>query len=352
VKKHAHAIASAGCQVHVLSLVIENSTGFYSKEVLKFNDEINIANTQILIRSRFYKFFHLMLFFQKHLVSKAFKEIEVEFKPQLIHSNVLYPAAILGHHLSKKHHLPHVITEHWSKVNEFMQKSLYAGKGKIAYSKAKAITVVSGFLRTRIQSHIDLSKTHLVPNVIRSDVFTFSEKKNNANELQFTAVAHWQKPKRPDLIFRSLNEFARTSSKKIILNVIGEGTLVNELKATDWLFTINYLGNKPAKELASILQNSNYFLHASEIETFSIVIAEALATGTPVLASNKGAIPELINTGNGVLCENTIEDWLVGLKKLTETKFEHKIISENSTKFSETSIGNQFKKIYSEILGV
>lgn len=350
IKKHAHAIAANGVNMHILSLVIEHSSSLYSKEVLEFKDEKNIPNTQILIRSKYYKIFHLLLFFQKHLVTKAFNKINREFKAQIIHSNVLYPAAILGSHLSGKFQIPHVITEHWSKVNQFMSKSLYATQGKMAYESAKKITVVSVFLRDRIKQYIDLNKTQVIPNVIRSEIFHYNEKAQVADKISFTMVAHWQKPKRPDLIFESLNEFSKHTTKTITLNVIGEGTLLNELRSKTWSFQINYLGNKPADLLAEILQQSDYFLHASEIETFSIVIAEALATGTPTLASNAGAIPELINENNGILCNNSVNDWLKGLIQLTENKYDHRSISESSAKYSEKIIGNKFKEMYETVL--
>ena len=82
----------------------------------------------------------------------------------------------------------------------------------------------------------------------------------------------------------------------------------------------------------------------------SIVIAEALSTGTPVLASNVGAISELINSTSGVLTDNVVENWVIGLEKLTSRSFDHKGISESTKKFSEKLIGEQFTQLYKEII--
>ena len=153
----------------------------------------------------------------------------------------------------------------------------------------------------------------------------------------------------PDLIFKALNEFSKNAVKKITLNVVGEGYLIEELKKSRWNFTINYLGNLSPQKLAEIHQQSDYFLHASDIETFSIVIAEALATGTPVLASRAGAISELMNEDNGILSENTNESWLEGLKKITQKNYNHKLISKNSDSFSLLKIGNKFKELYDSL---
>ncbi len=271
------------------------------------------------------------------------------FQPDIIHSNVLYPAAIMGYKLAKKEKLPHIITEHWSKVDKFFNKSWYAPSGKKAYNSAKYVTAVSDFLRRSIGKHFeDPAKIKVVPNVVDTSIFSFKPKQENS-KLVFCCVAHWGGVKRPDLIFNSLEKFSKQSKKPIVLNVIGEGPLLNELKNRKWNFEVNYLGNLVRHQLAEQLQHSDYFLHASTMETFSIVIAEALATGTPALASNAGAIPELINPSNGLLSDNTVEGWKNGLEKLNQTKFDNSKIAEQAQNYSVEKVGNKFLELYRSI---
>ena len=350
VKKHAAAIKAAGNDIQVVAITISNSSKTFERKIYSETDENGILTHHIEFNSRFYKWIHLNLFFQYRAISKYVeKSVIPTFKPELIHSNVLYPAGILGYKISKRYNSPHVITEHWSKVDKFMSQSLFSYIGKKAYNNAKAITVVSDFLKKSISKHIaDSARIKVVPNVINQAVFTF-QSKVSGNSIVFTCVAHWTNPKRPDLIFNALNEISKTSKKSIKLNVVGEGILLEKLKPLKWNFEINYLGNLIPENLAKTLQQSNYFLHASEIETFSIVIAESLATGTPVLASNVGAIPELINSSNGVVVQNDIQSWVDGLKKIIAiNEFDLKKISEACEKFSLANIGNDFTKIYLE----
>jgi hypothetical protein len=124
------------------------------------------------------------------LLKKEASKIISEFKPHIIHSHVLYPAAILGDKLSKKFNIPHIITEHWSKVNQFMANSLYAGLGKKAYLNASAVTVVSGFLKENILSFIDPLRTHIVHNVVNASLFSYIPKTANSDTVTFTMVAH------------------------------------------------------------------------------------------------------------------------------------------------------------------
>ena len=66
-----------------------------------------------------------------------------------------------------------------------------------------------------------------MPNVVETAVFSFREKIKH-DELVFTCVAHWTLPKRPDLIFRSLEKFS--SGKRIVLNIVGECLYVGSVK--------------------------------------------------------------------------------------------------------------------------
>lgn len=351
VKKHAAAIKSAGVDIEVVAITVSPSSKTFEKKIYKHTDENGIVTHQIELNSRFYKWIHLNLYFQYRVISKYIEKSVVEvFKPDIIHSNVLYPAGILGYKIAKHHKLPHIITEHWSRVDKFISGSLFGYLGKKTYNNADCVTVVSDYLKNSLSKHFtNPNKIKVAPNVISTKVFNYHKKNDTSNELNFTCVAHWNSPKRPDLIFESLNEVAKSNSKSFVLNVVGEGALLNDLKCQTWNFKINYCGNLSPDKLATVLHKTDYFLHASEIETFSIVIAEALATGTPVLASNVGATGELINNSCGYLTANTKEEWVKNLNQLLKVNYDHSIISRQGERFSPEKIGGQFLEIYNAL---
>lgn len=350
IKKHAEAIKKAGLDIEVLALTVSYSDKLFEKKFSKTVDEAGITTHLIELNSRFYKLIHVDLLLQFSFLRKYFyKEVKPSFKPDVIHSNVLYPSAIMGYWLSNKENRPHVITEHWSKVDNFFAKSLYAKSGKKTYNTAKYVTAVSEFLAKSINKHFQApDKIKVIPNVVDTSIFSFKPKSEN-EKFTFCCVAHWNGVKRPDLIFNALERFSKQNTKPIVLNVIGEGVLLDELKNKKWNFEVKYLGNLVREQLADQLQAADYFLHASTMETFSIVIAEALATGTPVLASNAGAIPELISSTNGLLSENTVESWSKGLEQLSYTKFDNSKIAQQAQNFSLEKIGNRFLELYKSI---
>ena len=89
--------------------------------------------------------------------------------------------------------------------------------------------------------------------------------------------------------------------QKASLLIGGEGFLEERLKSTvessDLRDSIRFLGHVPEKDLPKMYQASDFFvLPTRELEGFGLVILEAMASGTPVLGTPVGAIPEVIGS--------------------------------------------------------
>lgn len=349
IREHARAIAGTGNKVVIIAVNI-GPKGINAKrrvEVLP-NDEFGIETHIIHVPSKLWKWLYSIPFFTySHIRNYYSDHLAKNFVPDLIHSNVLYPCAIAGDKLAKKLGKKHIITEHWSGVENFMAKNPFRAAGKRAYNNASAITVVSKFLEKKICPFIsNTDKIKIIPNIVDPSLFYF-EKKKESDSLTFTAIATWNRYKMPHLFTEALNEISKTSPKKIILNFIGQGEYLEEIKKKKWNFSINYLGNLPRQKVAETLRNSDFFLHASQIETFSVVTAEALLTGTPVIASNVGALPELVNSSNGIITENTIQEWIKSITKAIATNYHNALISESSkNKYSSPQIGKLFNELF------
>jgi glycosyltransferase involved in cell wall biosynthesis len=352
VKEHAKAIAENN-NILVFSINVTNSKRFFCVTPQMFKDE-NGINTHILnIESILYKWIYINPFLLFLLSKKYYKQnIEKSFRPDIVHSNVINPAGIIGHWFSLCLNKSHVITEHWSRVDKFMSRNVFSYFAKKAYNSAVAVTTVSAFLKDSLQKYInDVEKIKVIPNIIDSDNFYFKEKYKIVDKITFTAVATWEPPKRPDLFLTALSNIANNANSEIIVNIIGEGSLINDWKLQrDCKLKINFTGKLSKNEIAKVLHESDFFLHASDIETFSIVVAEALATGTPVVASNVAALPELINYQNGLVCNNTVSDWQNAITEIIKKHYNHKLVSINIFgKYSHSIIGNQFNDIYHRI---
>ncbi len=66
--------------------------------------------------------------------------------------------------------------------------------------------------------------------------------------------------------------------------------------------TIHHLPRMPHEKLATYFQAADLYLHVARAEAFGLVIAEAMACGTPVVAFDADGIPEVVRDGEtGIL---------------------------------------------------
>jgi glycosyltransferase involved in cell wall biosynthesis len=94
--------------------------------------------------------------------------------------------------------------------------------------------------------------------------------------------------------------------KDTVLVIVGEGNIRNELeKLTKKLGLqehVRFLGSLPSDQIPEIMSLATVFVLPSLVESFGVVIAEALSMEKPVIASNVGGIPEVLEKGKtGVL---------------------------------------------------
>ena len=81
---------------------------------------------------------------------------------------------------------------------------------------------------------------------------------------------------------------------------------------------------------------------------------ESLSSGTPVIATKVGGIPEIINDKNGLLISNSEDELYQAMKKVLENKVTfdepedlHQYVDHH---FSKNVIAKKFDEIYHQIL--
>ncbi len=360
IKEHAHAIHLSGNNIVVLAIVASKSNSLWSKKVTDSFDENGIRTIIIELNSRFRDIVYHAIPLQYYFARKTVRIlIKNGFEPDIIHSNVVFPAGIIGDMLSGWLKIPHIITEHWSRIKGLLNKPILGKLAIKSYKNAARILPVSNFLKNRMLDLIpslDSLKFQIVGNVIDSNIFYYKEKESHTETLRFCAVATWANKKvpdkKPEIFIEALAHFQLEIKQSILLTMIGGGDKIPQLKdlCLSKGLNVSFVGARTKIEIANYLQQSNFFVHASTIETFGVVVAEALLCGTPVICSNVGALPEMIDDSNGVLCENSIEDWIDGLRKAIVTKFKNEgIATDLKLKFSTLNIGEEINKVYNEV---
>lgn len=315
-------------------------------------DDQNLSTHQITITSRFNKLFYLLLPLHYLILKKYIKQhILTQSNVHIIHSNITFPCGIMGYWLSKAFKCRHVITEHWSKLDKFFKVSLYRSYGRKALDKADAITCVSETLLQTLKRYTSNKNISIVPNVIDSTLFFHDSSIPKNDVFTCIAIAHWAEPKNPFYFLDTLEELmAEGSIRPIHMILVGTGPLIEQIKAKNYHFDIEYKGNLPADLINAELNKSHLFLHGSDFETFSVVIAEALLSGTPVVASPVGIAPEVINPTNGFVTDNTKIDWKQKILAAYGMSFDYRNISlQLKDKYSPSTVARLFATVYRQI---
>ncbi|MBK7709893.1 MAG: glycosyltransferase family 4 protein [Bacteroidales bacterium] len=353
IQEQAAAVCDMRENIIFLQVNILPSRNIFLKKT--YEDSAYFKNKRITINlySRLWKFWYVNPWSVSRIILRLIRKNKGEIAPAIIHANVIFPCGVAGYLLARKLGARLLISEHWSKTGKLLGHPLYKRIAMKAYLYSFALICVSEFLSERLSRSTGHKNLIVIPNIIDTDIYSYKQKPTSVNaSLSMVCIANWKLPKRLDLIIESLISFASESSLKIELTVVGNGPQADMLRKreTPENLKIRWTGYLDRSAIAPLLQGANIFLHASDIETFSIVTAEALSTGTPVLASNTGALPELINEQNGILVENNHESWLNGIRDIVTKKYDYEVIAhQNQNKYSPRQIGNRILSIYDSI---
>jgi glycosyltransferase involved in cell wall biosynthesis len=129
----------------------------------------------------------------------------------------------------------------------------------------------------------------------------------------------------------------------ILFKIAGGGP--NEKKviaAAKQIANLDYLGLIPNNQLHNYYRTADVLLVPSQYpEGFGRVICEALACGTPVIASNIGGIPDAMDNTVGVLCDLDIENFVAALLQMSEDRAWHRALKANARLFAERQFSDR-----------
>lgn len=225
----------------------------------------------------------------------------------LINFHIAYPLCVflkIFRFFIKK---PIIINEHWSAYHlDFgVADPNRLSRVRSIFKPDLTLITVSKALATDIFkfSGKENLNFHVVPNVVDTNVFRFESQPIKA----LFMASYWKSPKEPIIALQAFVKH-RVKYPHSKLRIAGDGplrtTMLDYIQDNDLQDHVTWLGRLESQKLAYEMQCAIAFVHISRYETFSVVCAEAICCGTPVIASAVGGIPEFIDASNGYLLDN------------------------------------------------
>ena len=227
---------------------------------------------------------------------------------------------------------------------------------KIALRKFDKIIFISNYVRNFYR---EFTKTIKDKEVIYNSAgntceYTLREKPKVCSIVSVAGL----NPSKNIRMYAEISQELKRRSFNFVMKIVGDGqlrgeleTLIKEYDIEDELILLGYQNPKKYYEEAYI------YIHPADLEGFGIVIPEAMSAGLPVIVSNKGALPEIVdNMQNGIIVDAyTASEWADAIIKLYNDRELYKKLSANGyttykNKYTRRIFAKKLDEVYKKIL--
>ena len=329
VQKHAEAVIQQGCDVRVL-----------------YSDNVGIA----WLRDMY----------------KGWKRLRREWGlPDVVQMNVLDKNGLLALWLKWRYRIPYILVEHWSgylPINFSFRGGWHGALMRLIAKNASCILPVSQMLEDAMKAcGIENAHWQRVHNVVDDffyhpiSSFSITPK---TNKIRFLHVSCFdEKAKNIQGLLRAMRKVAEKRSDCELVLV---GTGIDYQANRSFADTLNFppdmlyfTGEQTPYEVAQWMQQSDTFILFSRYETYAVVLAEAVATGLPIISTSTAGIASELPKECGIIIENENEEHLVAAIHHildNQQQYSKESIKKHSQLFHSQEVGNTLLDTYDRCL--
>ena len=239
------------------------------------------------------------------LASKLAEVVETK-DLDILHAHYAIPfgaAALLAKQITANRDLKVVLTLHGTDITLVGNNASFKPVTKMTIENADATTVVSQFLKEETIRQFDVKrKLNVIYNFIDPERHELEPcpcipQCNESSRKTIMHISNFRPVKRIRDVIATFAKITKVVDSRLIL--VGDGPdapvareMGQELGILD---RINFVG--VVDRVAPLLARADLFLLPSSTESFGLVALEAMASGVPVIASDVGGIPEVIEHG-------------------------------------------------------
>ncbi len=292
------ALADRGHQVHFVSNSLPARLDVF-RENLYFH-EVSMVHYPLFEHS-------------PYVLALTGKLVEVvrEQKLDLLHVHYAIPHATAAH-LAREIlagqgiRVKVITTLHGTDITLVGKDPNYAPVVSFAIQQSDAVTAVSDFLRDETHRYFDCRKKVItVPNFVDLHRFTPSvrpglrERFCPEGHRLLIHISNFRRVKRIDRVVEWFHRISEQVPSTLLM--VGDGPELpraeQSVREGGLSGKVHFIGRQDPVE--SLLGVSDLLLLPSETESFGLAALEAMACGVPVMSSDAGGLPELIEDGLG-----------------------------------------------------
>lgn len=218
----------------------------------------------------------------------------------LLHAHV-FSAGVLALLISRGR-LPVVLSEHHTDFMEGKVRGYDAGLARLAMRRADLVCPVSPLLERHLRVLEPRGRYEAVPNVVDVNAFAAPRKGRAGGPVRLVVVALLSPQKGIEYLLRALPAL-REAVGDVRLDVVGDGPSRAELEALASREAspgvVTFHGLQGRERIAELLHASDVFVLPSLVESFGVVLVEALAAGLPVVTTREVGLAPVIEAGLG-----------------------------------------------------
>ena len=222
----------------------------------------------------------------------------------------------------------------------------------LIFKNSKFNVAPSKFFKVIFENH-GYSNIKYIPNTIEIKNYVFSKRDySKPNILWVRSFSEIYNPEMAVRVLKSLKD----SKVEATLCMVGPDTdgSMNKVKelAKELYVDVKFTGKLTKQEWTELSEDYNVFINTTNIDNTPISVIEAMALGIPIVSTNVGGIPYLIEDGlNGTLVEKNNSDAMAkSIINLFENSEKRDLMVLNARKLSETFDWYQVKNQWNQIL--
>jgi glycosyltransferase involved in cell wall biosynthesis len=268
--------------------------------------------------------------------------------PDLVHAHVGLPAGWAAAEACRDVGPPVVLTEHLGPFDPRTQSPRQLSRVRTAFQGARIVVAVSPTSAREIRDFVPGVRVRVVGDVVRSDCGPH-DRSVRMEPGRILSVGLLTQVKGFDLLIDAIRlVIERVPDAN--LHLVGDGDLRGPLEERATGMPVRFLGTLSRQEIRRELAAAAVFVSSSHYESFGVAMAEALCSGTPVVATRTGGAEYVLGSG-GTLVEHLPDAIAAGIIDVLEgrTPFDPQQVGRDAlARFGEEAFLRAIGDVYEE----